>query len=169
MAALFVVVAGCGSPAPPAVPPSTGEIPQEILRDFEMQDIRDGIRAMTLKSDEGKIYDTLQQTDLDRPLVTFYKKGRLSSRLSAPQGRVFMKTHDVDAWGGVQVVSTDSSTLTTDKLHYNAQTRKIITHDHVRLEKPDSVTEGEGLETDPELKDIKIGHQTVRLKHASDH
>ncbi|HVM90791.1 MAG TPA: LPS export ABC transporter periplasmic protein LptC, partial [Verrucomicrobiae bacterium] len=108
-----------------------------------------------------------QRTDLTNPVVTFYRDGAATSRLRAPSGSIDMKTHDVDTWGGVQVVTTDSTTLTTDKLRYDAQTRKISSKDHVTLDKPDSITEGEGLMTDPELHDVTIGHQTVRMKHAA--
>jgi LPS export ABC transporter protein LptC len=73
-------------------------------------------------------------------------------------------THEVETWGGVTIVSTDSSTLTTERLRYDPKTQIIYSSVAVHLEKPDSVTDGVGLETDPGLKRVKIGHQKVRFK-----
>ena len=61
----------------------------------------------------------------------------------------------MEAWGGVTVVSSDSSTLTTERLRYDPKVRKIFSNDAVHLEKPDSITDGIGLETDPELQTVQ--------------
>jgi LPS export ABC transporter protein LptC len=84
--------------------------------------------------------------------------------MTAPMGRIDTKTHAMEAWGGVALVTRDSATLTTERLHYDAQNRRIYTQARVRIERPDSSTDGTGLETDPELKRITIGRQRVRLK-----
>ena len=61
-------------------------------------------------------------------------------------------------------MSADSSTLTTERLRYDPKKEKIFSDDPVRLEKTDSITEGIGLETDPDLHTVKIGRQKVRFK-----
>src|SRR5690348_6852532 len=131
-----------------------------------MNDVKNSVKTMTLQAPEGRIYENEQVTDVDKPIVYFYKAGKLSSRLSAPSGRVHMDSHDVETWGGVTVVTADSSTLTTEKLRYKASTQKILSDDPVRLEKPDSITEGVGLETDPAFAKVKIGHEKVHFKKA---
>lgn len=138
--------------------------PTQVIEKFETQDLRDGIKTMSLESSEARIYDDQNVAEVEKPLLTFYKNGVLSSRLKAPKGRVDMRTHKVEAWGGVQVVTVDSATLTTEKLQYDPGARRIVSKDSVHLEKPDSVTDGIGLEADPELKRVKIGKQKVRLK-----
>ena len=103
--------------------------------------------------------------DVDQPLIYFYKQGKESSRLKAPAGRVRMDTHDVEAWGGVTVVSSG-----LQHAHHRApalrfrKCKRFFRIDAVHLEKPDSITDGIGLETDPDLKTVKIGHQKVRFK-----
>src|SRR5262249_46138430 len=97
---------------------------------------------------------------------TFYKQGSVSSVLRAPQGRIKMDTHEVLAWGGVTVVTPDSATLTTEHLRYDPKTQHLRTDDPVRLEKPDSVTEGTGLDADPDLTHVRIGHEKVHLKNS---
>jgi len=140
------------------------ETPTQILKGFEMNDVKNNIKTMTLQAPEARIYDTLQVADVDQPVLVFFKAGRMSSRLTAPLGRVHTDTHDVETWGGVTVVSADSSTLTTDRLRYDPKKEKIFSNDPVRLEKTDSITEGIGIETDPELHTVKIGRQKVRFK-----
>jgi LPS export ABC transporter protein LptC len=144
--------------------PSAAEVPSQILKHFEMNDIQNGLKTMTLNSPEGRIYESKQVADVDQPVIYFYKNGHETSRLTAPSGTVKTDTHEVEAWGGVTIVTTDSSTLTTDRLRFDPKTQKIYSKDAVHLDKPDSVTDGVGLETDPGLKKIKIGHQIVKFK-----
>ncbi len=138
--------------------------PTQVLKNFEMNDFKNGDKTMTLRSIEGRIYETQNVADVDQPLIFFYKQGKETSHLSAPAGRVQMDTHEVEAWGGVTVISADSSTLTTERLRYDPKTQKITSTDTVHLEKPDSITDGVGLETDPGLKTVKIGQQKVSFK-----
>ena len=134
-----------------------------------MNDMRNGIKNMTLKAVEGRIYESRHLVDVDKPLLFFYKEGKESSRLIAPLGRMQTETHDIECWGGVTVISADSSTLTTERLRYDPKLQKIFSNDPVHLDKPDSVTDGIGLETDPELKTVKIGRQKVHLKKGTTH
>jgi LPS export ABC transporter protein LptC len=139
------------------------------LKDFVMNDVRNSVKTMTLKAAEGRIYESQHIADVDKPQLFFFKEGKESSRLTAPQGRLQTDSHEVECWGGVTVVSADSSTLTSERLRYDPKRQKIFSNDPVRLEKPDSVTEGIGLETDPDLRSVKIGRQKVRLKKGMTH
>ena len=162
-------LASCEKASEPIPNANAAETPTEILKDFVMNDVKHGIKTMTLISKEGRIYEAKHISEVDQPLIYFYKEGKESSRLNAPKGLVQMESHDVDTWGGVTVVSSDSSTLTTERLHYDAKLQKIFSKDPVRLEKPDSITDGIGLETDPQLKTVKIGRQTVHMKKGLAH
>jgi len=164
-----LALSGCEEAAPPSAHADTMQAPTEILKDFVMNDIRNGVKNMTLNATEGRIYESQHIADVDKPLLFFYKEGKESSRLIAPQGRLQTETHDVECWGGVTVISADSSTLTTERLRYDPKLQKIFSNDPVHLDKPDSVTDGIGLETDPELKTVKIGRQKVRLKKGMAH
>jgi LPS export ABC transporter protein LptC len=145
-------------------PTPVEKAPTQILQGFEMQDIQGGQKSMTLRASEGRVFDADQTAELDKPQVTFYKTGQVSSLMTSPLGRVNLQTRVIEAWGGVTVVTPDSSTLTTEKLQYDPKQKKIFSDEKVRLEKPDSVTEGESLEADPELKRVRITRQTVRFK-----
>lgn len=169
LSASTLSLSGCRDTATPSVHSDTPQAPTEILRDFVMNDVRDGVKNMTLKAVEGRIYEALHTADVDQPLLFFYKEGKESSHLKAPVGRLQMETHEVECWGGVTVVSADSSTLTTERLRYDPKLRKIFSNDPVHLDKPDSLTDGIGLETDPELNTVKIGRQKVHLKKGKVH
>ncbi len=119
---------------------------------------------MTLKSTVARLFEDQHRAELDNPDAVFYKLGKPSSRLTAPQGQVDTQTHAVEAWGGVQVVTVDSDTLTTERLQYDSAKRLIMTDLPVRLERPDTITEGIGLRSDPELQKVWIGKQKVRFK-----
>ncbi len=163
--AAVLPISGCRKPEPKAAAsPGAVPMPSQILKDFEMNDVQKTVKTMTLKSIEARVYDEQKYADVDQPILHFYKEGRRTSELSAPSGKVFTETHEVEAWGGVKVVSADSATLTTERMHYDPKTREIRSKDPVRLEKPDSITEGIGLVTDPELARVKIGKQKVRFK-----
>ena len=122
---------------------------------------------MRLQSIEGKIFEQRHMAELQSPTVTFYKLGAVSSVMTSPSGQVDMETHYIEAWGGVTVVTPDSSTLTTERLQYDPKIKKILSREAVHLEKPDSVTDGIGLEADPDLTVVKIGKQHVRFKNNS--
>jgi LPS export ABC transporter protein LptC len=156
---------GCRKIPPDAgVPSDSAQKPTQVLKDFEMNDIKDGVKTMTVKSIEGRMYESRNVADVDQPLIFFYQQGKESSHLQAPVGRVWMDSHAVEVWGGVTVISVDSSTLKTERLRYNPKTQKITSTDTVHMEKPDSITDGIGLETDPDLKRVKIGRQKVHFK-----
>ena len=162
---VLILLPGCRNKAASASAAAVAA-PSEILKNFHMQDIRNGIVSMNLKADEGQIFEDDHYAALAKPIVTFYKEGKPSSVMSAPEGKVYLNTHAVEGWGGVTVVTTDSTTLTTDRLNYDPDKQKIMTKDKVHIEKPDSITDGVGLEADPELKHVKVGHERVRQKKA---
>ncbi len=163
--ASVVVLAGCRRAAQEATAaPVVQTNPTQILKNFEMNDMQNSVKTMTLRSIEARIYEDQKYADVDQPILDFYKNGRPSSRMTAPSGKMFMETHAVEAWGGVRVVSADSSTLTTERMRYDPKTRKILSDDPVHIEKPDSITDGIGLVTDPELTNTRIKKQKVRFK-----
>jgi LPS export ABC transporter protein LptC len=157
---LLLPFAGCRKKAPAAASPT--HFPTQVLEGFDLQERKDGKPSMTLDAAQGRIYEAEHSADLDMPVVTFYKEGKVSSVMKAPIGKVDTLTHAIEAWNGVTVISSDSTTLTTERMNYDPVRRKIISHTHVKLVKPDSVTEGESLEADPELTSVLIRREKVK-------
>ncbi|OGR89282.1 MAG: LPS export ABC transporter periplasmic protein LptC [Elusimicrobia bacterium RIFCSPLOWO2_01_FULL_59_12] len=140
----------------------------QVLKDFQMQDIYNGTKNMVVESVEGRVREKDQAVDVDKPRVTFYKQGAVSSVLTAPKGVVAMNTHAVQVWGGVTVVTKGSSTtLTTESLRYDPKKQRFMTQDPVRLERADSVTIGVGLDAEPDLSRVRIGREKVYVKRRS--
>jgi LPS export ABC transporter protein LptC len=158
----LLTAAGCRKKTPAAAPAT--HLPTQVLEGFDLQERKDGRPTMVLDAAEGRIYDAEHYADLDKPVVTFYKMGQMSSVMKAPAGKVDTLTHAIEAWNGVTVVSSDSTTLTTERLSYDPKRRKIIARTHVRLEKTDSVTEGESLEADPDLTSVIISREKVKTR-----
>jgi len=166
---MLAVLSGCEpSPVSNAATPAggPGAVPSQVLNQFELQDMRDGVKSMTLIATVARIYEVEQYADVESPKIYFYQKEapeKPSSQLDAPTGRVNMSTHEVEAWGGVTVVTADSSTLRTDRLRYDPRIRKILSDSAVEFSRPGSVTRGVGLESDPELKRARIRNQKAEI------
>lgn len=137
--------------------------PTQTLQTFNLQDMRDGVRSMDLSAVEGRLFDEKKVVELEEPFVRFYKAGKMTSTLRAPKGRIYTDSHAMEAWGGVYLLTTDSTTLKTEQLRYDPAQRVVTSTAAVHIEKPDSITDGVGLRADPELSSVKIGHQRVRI------
>ncbi len=161
---LPLLLAGCKDPMPATQAAQAENPPSQILEHFQLRDIQQGKKSMTLTAARGRIWENNQTAELDKPYAEFYKDIQVDSTLSAPLGRVNIETHAMEAWGGVTVVNADSTTLTTERLRYDPKKDRLFSDDPVHLEKPDSITDGKGLEATPDLKTVKIGQQTVRMK-----
>ena len=161
----LILQEGCQSGASPA---DDGPAPtvkaSQVMQGFDLVDSQNGQRNMTLHAMEARLFDDKHMAELEKPDAVFLKQGKPSSRLIAPKGRVDMESHHMEAWGGVTVTTVDSETLTTERLQYDPARNKIYTELPVRLERPDSVTNGIGLESDPELRDVVIGKEKVKFK-----
>jgi len=157
----LLAVAGCRRQPPPSLP---AQPPAQVLDNFQLQEMENGRKSMTLDAVQGRLYDSDHHADLDSPFVTFYKNGAISSTMKAPVGRVDMETHAIEAWNGVTVVTSDSATLTTERLSYDPKKKKIFSNTHVHLERPNSVTDGESLVADPGLTSVIISHQRVKMR-----
>jgi len=150
-----------------SAPASAADAPKkasQVMQGFDLVDLQKGQRNMTLHSPEAQLFDDTHTAELEKPDAVFYKLAKPSSRLTAPKGHVDMETHQVEAWGGVTVTTVDSETLTTERLQYDPKRNLIHTALPVHLDRPDSVTDGIGLESDPELQKITIGKQKVKFK-----
>ncbi len=146
---------------------STEATPTQWIEKFNLQDIRNGLKSMSLVAETAQVYETEHYADVAMPFVTFYSldaSNKETSHLRAPQGRVDLTTHAMESWGGVTVVTSDSTTLKTERLRYDPAIRKIVSDSPVELLRPGAVTRGVGLESDPELKRVIIRKQKAVIQ-----
>ena len=78
-AALAGALLGLAACQPAAVPgadaAAASGAPTDVLKDFEMNDVKSGVKSMTLISVEGRIYEPKHYADVDKPFLYFYKEG----------------------------------------------------------------------------------------------
>jgi hypothetical protein len=84
------------------------------------------------------------------------KQQTQAARLSAPKGEVKLDSHDLSAWGGVEVHSDDGTVLYTEQLMFSSSQQKILSQSPVKIVRNDSIVIGEGLEATPDLSEVKI-------------
>ena len=93
--------------------------------------------------------------------VDFYNDDQEhSSLLTARRGKVNDLTHDLEAYENVVVVSDSGTTLRTERLFWNNQTRKIHTDAFVDIVSSKEHIMGHGMESDQGLKNYRITRVT---------
>lgn len=88
--------------------------------------------------------------------VDFYKEGVYSSTLTGRRGKIYDGTKDVEVYDDVKLVSTDGSTLTTNKLLWVNKTQRIKSDEFVHITTKTEDIQGYGFEADQNLKNYVI-------------
>jgi LPS export ABC transporter protein LptC len=113
-------------------------------------------------------YEDVQRTILDSGLhVDFFdEKGNHTSVLTALNGIVDDRTHDLEAMGNVVVVSDSGRTLRTEQLFWKNSARRVHSDQFVKITSPKEEIQGQGLDSDEALKNYRIYQVTgqTRLK-----
>ncbi|MBV9079774.1 MAG: LPS export ABC transporter periplasmic protein LptC [Elusimicrobia bacterium] len=76
-------------------------------------------------------------------------------------GGIVLAPGDMYMDGGVVVVSTEGSRVSTDWVKYTAKDQLIRSTAPVEVIRPDSITKGRGLEANSDLSHLKIFNQTL--------
>jgi LPS export ABC transporter protein LptC len=111
-----------------------------------------------LKAGHIAMYASQQQTLLDEGVqVDFFdQQERHTSVLRSKRGKVDDKTHDMEAYEQVVVVSDSGTVVETDTLLWTNSTRKVHSNDYVKITSPDESLQGFGFESDQTLKNYTI-------------
>lgn len=155
-------------------PPDLAETPDQWVEKFRTTETQGGIPVWTLNSEIAQFFNRKNKITLENVKIEFMeeqkaKKGNpkknlllakknlvAAATLESPKGEVNMTNKDLLAWGGVQVESQDGTLLTTERLLYSAEKKKILTDSPIRIVRKDSIVIGEGLEATPDLSVVKI-------------
>lgn len=105
-----------------------------------------------------RVYQSPAETHLlDGMKVHFYgEDGKESSVLTAQSGKVDENTKNLEAMGNVVVVSSDSTTLRTEKLYWDNKRQVVHTTEFVRINSPKERLQGYGFESDQHLQRYRI-------------
>jgi len=157
------ILAGCGNnhSARLEVPPA---MPEQGLEKFTVSETREGKPNWVLEAASAQILEKQKRVLMQKPEIKFYQKGEFSSTLTAKNGRINTDTYDIWADGDCELKTVKGETLTTKNMVYTSSTSKVSTNEFVRIERPDEVIEGVGMEASPNLEDITIKKQRVVMK-----
>ena len=89
-------------------------------------------------------------------VVDFYRDGQIVSTLSGKKGIVIDSTKDIEMFDSVVVVNKEGSVLKTEKLFWNNKTQRVSTDAFVNIKTPNEEIEGNGFESDQNLKNYII-------------
>ncbi|GAB4374680.1 MAG: LPS export ABC transporter periplasmic protein LptC [Calditrichia bacterium] len=86
----------------------------------------------------------------------FDKNGLHNSVLTADSGVVYNETNDLEAIGNVQVFSDSGIVLETERLNWDNNRQKIVSHVPVRFTTKEDTLIGDSFISDPDLKNYEI-------------
>ena len=154
---LSVLVLSCSieETQPPQVTPQ--DIPDQILENSTIILSVGGIKSTVIKANYLIKYEKKDVT-LARVIQAdfFDKEGKHTSVLRADSGFIHEQRQDMEVMGNVLVVTDDGLKLETTSLRWDPKINKIITDAFVKITKKNDIITGYGLETDSELKNIKV-------------
>jgi LPS export ABC transporter protein LptC len=149
-------VSGCRSEQA-GEPGRSGTRADQEIDGFTLTQTRDGQRVWSLKADNALVYEDADRIELTDLRVDYFDdEGSTRSTLTADEGTLEQRTNNMEAVGNVVVYAEDGTVLTTDRLTWNERTGKIETDSRFRVTKSRDVMTGEGLEADPDLKNIRV-------------
>ena len=107
---------------------------------------KNGIKEWELKAASATLLKDEDKAILIDVSIIFFDKNNKKIFLKSEKGFLNTKTHDMIFSDNV-VVRYETSTLKTDKLHYNKKKHIIYSDTHVKLTKENSVIEADSMET----------------------
>lgn len=108
---------------------------------------KNGITEWKLKASSATLLKTEDKAILKDVVVIFYTKGNNKVHLTADEGILNTKTHDMTFLKNV-IVRQETYTLKTEKLHYEKKPHIIHSDAQVRLEDGESVITADSMVTE---------------------
>ncbi|OGR49836.1 MAG: LPS export ABC transporter periplasmic protein LptC [Elusimicrobia bacterium GWC2_65_9] len=159
---VLAVLLAAASCAPRREPAQDGR--RQVIEGLTLSQSMGGRPSWTLRSRLAVLHEDEQEAELSAPSMDFYRDGRIVSRVAARGGAVDTEKHDVRLSSSVVVDSLeDHSRLTTEELLYSCARDRFFTSADVRLQSPEGVMRGRGLESSPDLSEIRIFDQSSVL------
>lgn len=93
---------------------------------------RDGVREWALDAESARYQKDRNRTILEGVTVTFFGKDDNTIQVTGAEGVLHTASMNIDVFGDV-VVESGSRKLTTERLHYNHETRCVSTNTPVRI------------------------------------
>lgn len=159
-AALHAVLGGCGHQ--PSVGPgaSSGELPDQEVRDFVLTETDAGRLQWKLYARWAAMFDARNVINARDIRVDFFDEtGAKSSELRANEGEIHQLTRDMSATGNVRLQTTEGTRMSTEQMRFDNRRQKVVSEVLVRVERGGNVLTGFGFESDPDLRHYEFKRQ----------
>jgi LPS export ABC transporter protein LptC len=166
----FAVLAlsGCGGQRRVGPADSTGEMPDQEVRDFAVTETDQGRPIWKLYARYAATFNARNTVVAYAVKVDFFDEdGARSSTLTSREGDLNQRSHDMTARGSVVLETAEGTRLSTEELRFMNKEQKILVPDDklVRVERRGDELTGYGFESDPELRHYEFKREvkaTVR-------
>ena len=150
---LPLLLGSCGQQRSTGPVGSTGELPDQEVRNFVLTETDQGNPVWKLYARYAAMYDVRNSIVARGVRVDFYDaQGNKTSELSAREGEIDQMSRDMTARGNVVLQTTEGTRMSTEELRFVNRTQKVRSEREVRVERAGDVLTGVGFESDPELK-----------------
>jgi len=168
LACSLLLTQGCGRRRALSPSGSSGELPDQEVGDFAVTETDEGKPQWKLYAGYAALYNARNLIQVRGVHVDFYDdRGERSSVLTAREGELNERTHNMTARGSVVLQATEGTRLSTEELRFMNRENKILVpvEQLVRVERTGDILTGYGFESDPDLRHYEFKHQvqaTVR-------
>lgn len=168
LVAWLPLLGGCGPQRSTGPVGSTGELPDQEVRNFVLTETDKGDPVWKLYARYAAMYDARNSIVARGVRVDFFDaQGKKTSELSAREGEIDQMSRDMTARGNVVIQTTEGTRMSTEELRFLNRTQKVRSDREVRFERAGNVLTGVGFESDPGLEHYKfLGrvHAQVRTR-----
>lgn len=158
VACAALALCGCAEkPARETSPAADGGPAQQVV-DLVLRESEQGRLRWVLRADTALAYGEGEPTQLRGLHLDFYNAtgDSVRSTLTAREGEVTEARRDLVARGSVVVETPAGHRLETEELRFDHEANRVFSPLFVRLTRGGSVLTGIGLESDPELRSVRI-------------
>jgi len=147
------LLGGCGRERSTSPVRSTGELPDQEVRNFVLTETDEGTPVWKLYARYAAMYDARNNIVARAVRVDFFDpRGKKTSELSAREGEIDQLSRDMTARGNVVIQTAEGTRMSTEELRFMNRTQRVRSDREVRVERAGDVLTGIGFESDPALK-----------------
>ena len=166
----LLLVGSCGKQRAVSPAGSGEELPDQEVTDFALTETDEGLLLWKLYARYAATYNARNLVVARAVRVDFFDdRGERSSVLTAREGDLNQRTHNMTARGNVVLQTTEGTRLSTEELRFLNREQKIVVpvEQLVRVEHSGDVLTGYGFESDPDLRHYEFKRRveaTVRSR-----
>jgi LPS export ABC transporter protein LptC len=128
-----------------------------VVKNFEVVETFNDRVLWSLRAKGAEVYSAQKETYLRGVEADFFDENDKNLHLISDSGKKDDASGLIVVSGNVQATSIQEGiVLKTDELKYDMATKKIFTDKHVIIERGNTITEGDGLRSDIDLRRAKI-------------